>query len=275
MSKIILPPVPPRPPHQVRPTLTPVPETPGNKGVKVLMVKGPGDGTEPPGPEYNDPLVKDKAQWDINNKYETGQVITAYAATWREGNPETQEIRSRWQIRATADDDWTNTPWTGHFNEQRRFDRTLVDAGEVRFQSQVRDTSFDPVAQVNSFCSVEDVTEPPPPTTIGAPTIYIDDVECVYGQAIHVPVDTPVNAAVTITGDASPSYKWEARGDYPMMVGEQAATTTLTFTEVGSPTVTMTITDSTATDSPVTYAMMFYVASQQEWEMLHPTAIAG
>jgi len=111
---------------------------------------------------------------------------------------------------------------------------------------------------------------PPPPTTIGAPTIYIDDVECVYGQPIHVPVNTPVNAAVTITGDASPSYKWEARGSYPLLVGQQAATTTLTFPEEGGPTVTMTITDSTATDSPITYAMMFYVASQQEWEILHP-----
>lgn len=167
MSEIILPPIPPRPPHQLRPTLTPVPETPGNKGVKVLMVKGPGDNSEPPPPP------------------------------------------------------------------------------------------------------------PPPPTTIGAPTIYINDVESIYGEPIHVPVNTPVNAVVTIAGDASPSYKWEARGSYPLLVGQQAATTTLTFPEEGGATVTMTITDSTATDSPISYAMNFYVASQQEWEILHPSQLNG
>lgn len=115
-----------------------------------------------------------------------------------------------------------------------------------------------------------DPPPPPPPTTIGVPTIAINDVAVVYGQPIHVPVNTPNHAVVTITGDASPSYKWEARGSYPMLVGQQAATTTLTFTEAGAPTVTLTITDSTATDSPITYAMNFYVASQTEWEALHP-----
>ena len=108
------------------------------------------------------------------------------------------------------------------------------------------------------------------PPTIGTPTITINDVAVVYGEPIHVPVNTPVHAVVTITGDASPSYKWEARGDYPMMVGQQAATTTLTFPEEGGPTVTLTMLDSTATDSPISYAMSFYVASQAEWELLHP-----
>ena len=56
-ENIILPPVPPRPPHQLRPTLTPVPEKPGNKGVKVLMVKGPGHPELPEPPEPPTPPV--------------------------------------------------------------------------------------------------------------------------------------------------------------------------------------------------------------------------
>lgn len=101
----------------------------------------------------------------------------------------------------------------------------------------------------------------PQPPTIGIATITIDDVEVIYGQPIYVPVNTPVHAVVTITGDASPTYKWEARGSYPMLVSQQAATTTLTFPDAGAATVTLTITDSTATDSPITYGVTFYVAS--------------
>ncbi len=48
MAEIILPPIPPRPAPAVRPTMTPTPETPGNKGVKVIMAEGPGS---EPGPQ--------------------------------------------------------------------------------------------------------------------------------------------------------------------------------------------------------------------------------
>lgn len=54
MAEIILPPIPPRPAPVVRPTMTPTLETPGNKGVKVVMIQGPG--TEPgPQPEPPEP----------------------------------------------------------------------------------------------------------------------------------------------------------------------------------------------------------------------------
>ena len=48
MAEIILPAIPPRPAFAVRPTMAPTPETPGNKGVKVIMVEGPGS---VPGPQ--------------------------------------------------------------------------------------------------------------------------------------------------------------------------------------------------------------------------------
>jgi hypothetical protein len=113
--------------------------------------------------------------------------------------------------------------------------------------------------------------EPIPETTIGYPTVTVDGVEAVFGEPVHTHINTAVEVVATITGDAQPTYKWEARGGYPLDVSEQAATTTLTFPSEGGPTVTLTITDSNASDSPVTYAMNFYVASQAEWDMLHPT----
>ena len=92
------------------------------------------------------------------------------------------------------------------------------------------------------------------------------------GEPIHCKVNAALAVEAAITGDASPSYKWEARGNYPMVVSEQAAITTLTFPQQGSATVTLTVTDRTATDSPITYGMNFYIASQAEWDALHPAA---
>ena len=110
------------------------------------------------------------------------------------------------------------------------------------------------------------------PTEIKSVSITADGVLAEYGEPIHCKVSTPVAIEVAISGDANPSYKWEARGDYPMVVEAQAAITTLTFPQEGAATVTLTVTDSTATDSPITYGMTFYVASQAEWEALYPDA---
>jgi hypothetical protein len=150
-----------------------------------------------------------------------------------------------------------------------KFTTVIDEPGIYRFNTQVRDSTVDPVAQVNSFSQSKTID--PPPTTIGLISLTIDDVPVVWGEAVHVPVNTPVHVVATISGDANPNYKWEARGDYPLMVGSQSATTTLTFPQEGGPTVTLTATDSTATDSPINYAMNFYVASQTEWDLLHPT----
>ncbi len=223
----------------------------------------------PPEPEYEPPLVATKAQMSELNVYEIGETIEAFSATWREGNPDNQIYRSRWQYRETEDASWVNESWTTHVNQQVKFEKELVVAGIYRFNTQVRDETFDPVAQVNSFGQSKTVD--PLPTTIGLISLTVDDVPVVWGEAVHVPVNTPVHVVATISGDANPNYKWEARGDYPLMVGSQSATTTLTFPQEGGPTVTLTATDSTATDSPINYAMNFYVASQTEWDLLHPT----
>lgn len=110
------------------------------------------------------------------------------------------------------------------------------------------------------------------PTEIGFVSITVDGVLTTYGEPIYCKVNDALAVEAAIAGDASPSYKWEARGNYPMVVSEQAAITTLTFPQEGSATVTLTLTDRTATDSPITYGMTFYIASQAEWEALHPDA---
>ena len=312
----------------------------------------------PPEPEFNPPIVATKAQMSELNVYEIGETIEAFAATWREGNPDNQIYRSRWQYRVTESEPWVNESWTTHVNQQVKFEKELDAAGIYRFNTQVRDETFDPVAQVNSFGQSKTVDFPEPmvvvpPTLSGTPrvgstitcsepvvtggiapysfsymwldsetkspandtvllefdegkmvscyvtvtdaigtiehtesnkvgpiepaptigniSLTVDDVPVVWGEAVHVPVNTPVHVVATISGNANPTYKWEARGEYPLMVGSQAATTTLTFPEEGGPTVTLTVTDSTASDSPIAYAMNFYVASQTEWDLLHPT----
>ena len=108
------------------------------------------------------------------------------------------------------------------------------------------------------------------PTEIKFVSITVDGVLTTYGEPIYCKVNDALAVEAAITGDASPSYKWEARGNYPMVVSEQAAITTLTFPQEGSATVTLTVTDRTATDSPITYGMTFYIASQAEWDALHP-----
>jgi hypothetical protein len=110
------------------------------------------------------------------------------------------------------------------------------------------------------------------PTEIKAVTITVNGVLTNYGEPIHCKANDALAVEAAITGDANPSYKWEARGNYPMGVSDQAAITTLTFPLEGNATVTVTVTDPTATDSPISYAMNFYVASQAEWEALHPDA---
>ena len=100
------------------------------------------------------------------------------------------------------------------------------------------------------------------PTEIKVVTITADGVLAQSGEPVYCKANTPVAIEAAISGDANPSYKWEARSNYPMVVEAQAAITNLTFQQEGSATVTLTVTDSTATDSPVTYGVAFYVSSK-------------
>ena len=223
----------------------------------------------PPEPEYEELAVAPNGGANLvgSNVYEIGQEVTAKTAIFTGGNPETTTYRSRWQWKKLSSDAWENSNWMNTTNDKNDHAYFIAKPGLIRFQSQARDTSQDPVLQINSFTTTKEI----PFREIGTVSLTVDDTPVVYGEPIHVAVNTPVQAVVTITGDAQPTYKWEARGNYPIVVASQTATTTLTFPEEGGPTVTLSISDSTATDSRLSYAMNFYVASQTEWDILHPT----
>jgi len=222
----------------------------------------------PPEPEF-DPLAVADGQgsnWIGGNVYEVGQTIEGRTAAYV-GGKEPVTYRYRFQFKATDSDTWVNESWTNTTNSKNSVTYTPTETGQVKLQSQARDAQ-DPVVQLNSVTGIKTIE---PQRTIGNVTITADGTPVVFGEPIHTQVNTPVEVIATITGNSQPNYKWEVRGGYPLNVSQQAATTTLTFPEEGGPTVTLTVSDSNASDSPVTYAMNFYVASQAEWDILHPT----
>ena len=225
----------------------------------------------PPEPEYEPLVVETKATWSDGNVYAVGEDISGVSATYSGGGTGNEVYRSRVQHRSADDSDWNNTPWTEHLNVPNVIHFDIPEGeegGAVRFQTQVRDASLEPVAQINSFASVQDIDTLP--TSIGRASLTVDDIAHTYGDVIHCVINQSLRFHMSVDGDASPTYKWEARGDYPLLISEQAASTILTFPELANVTLTCTITDYSATDSPITYAMSVYVASEAEWEITHP-----
>ena len=225
----------------------------------------------PPEPEYEPLVVDSKATWSDGNVYAIGSTISGVSATYNGGSDSTV-YRSRTQHRPASNDAWINSGWTPHTNTPQVISFTIPDGaenGQVRFQTQARDDSVDPVNQVNSFASVQAID--PLPTSIGTVSLTVDDVAHTYGDVIHCVVNQSLRFHMSADGDASPTYKWESRGDYPMLISEQAASTILTFPEFGNVTLTCTILDGNATDSPITYAMSVYVATEAEWEVTNPS----
>ena len=191
-----------------------------------------------------------------------GETLTATAGTFS-GGEGTLKVTTTIKKSDTGSGGWSNATsnltYELQAGDDSKFFRATCKATDDAGQSMNSDYS----AVVGPVVT---------PTEIKSVTITADGVLIEYGQPIHCRIDTPVAMEAAITGDANPSYKWEARSNYPMTVEQQAAITTLTFAQEGTATVTLTVTDSTATDSPITYAMNFYVASQAEWDALHPDA---
>ena len=335
----------------------------------VEVVDQNGNPWEPvPGPDpWDDLVVVDKAQWSDGNVYAVGETISGVSATFTGG---TDEIvyRSRTQHRPYGSNTWINSSWTNHTNTPQVVQFTIPageEGGEVRFQTQARDNGVDPVDQVNSFASIQQIdfadlavvqrtstsgnvlvgstltgtlatyTGGEPPVTeeyqwqrsntgdggwtgitnwtatesqsntgltyittnndllkyvrfaskatdnnsdiaygsgnsvgpiedykeFGTITIKINDIDYDYGTAapLTILMNDPITAAVTITGNAQPTYTWDARNDYPLMVGSQTASTVLTFPQEGAPTVTCTLIDSSTIVGAVSITMNFYV----------------
>ena len=98
-------------------------------------------------------------------------------------------------------------------------------------------------------------------TEIGNVTCKINDIDYDLSSspALTILMNDPITAQLAISGDAAPTYTWSGRADYPIMVGQQAANTVLTFPQEGLATVTCVIEDETSTDSPKSVEIDFFV----------------
>ena len=163
----------------IRPTMRREPKTPGNRGVQVVMIDLDGDGIpDPPGPEREPITTTTGASWADLNDYEVGNEVFANVAAYTGGNPDTTTYRYRWQTRATADDSWVNSSWTNYNDHAIEVSTTIAEPGQLRFQCQARDTSVDPVEQVNSFAAVKTIPDPEPllPLVVGNPVVTGDPI---------------------------------------------------------------------------------------------------
>ena len=232
------------------------------KRVEVVEVlDSEGNPWEPvPGPDPWDELVRvTNVVYTPGNIYAGGNTIGAKSATFTGGSDQVI-YRSRWQKRASADDGWTNTAFQNHANEVTEFTYGIPpsEAGwQIRLQTQARDEADDPVTQVQGNGSIKNIEK----REFGTFTVTVNDIEYDYNTApaLTVLMNDPIPAVVSHTGDATPTYSWTARNDYPIMVGSQTASTVLTFPEAGPATVTCTIADSGANGSPTSVIINFFV----------------
>ena len=114
----------------------------------------------PPEPEREPITVTTAAAWADLNDYSIGSEVFADVAAYEGGNAETTTYRYRWQTKATAEDAWVNGKWTNYDDHAMEVSTTITELGQLRFQCQARDTSVDPVEQVNSFAAVKTVNTP-------------------------------------------------------------------------------------------------------------------
>jgi hypothetical protein len=226
----------------------------------VEVVDQDGNPWEPvPGPDPWDELAiaeNGGANLVGTNVYEIGQVVTGKTAVFIGGNPETTTYRSRWQSRVNSQESWVNSNWLNTTNEKTDHDYTILNPGQIRFQSQGRDTSVDPVLQVNSFTSVKDI----PYNEFGDVSVTVNGIAYDYNTAaaLTILINDPIPVVVSHTGTATPTYSWTARGDYPLVVGSQAATTDLTFPTSGAATVTCTLRDNNTQEVSTSIIINFF-----------------
>ena len=197
----------------------------------------------PPEPEYEELVVAPNGGANLvgSNVYEIGQEVTAKTATFTGGNPETTTYRSRWQSRNTSSDAWENSSWMNTTNDKNDHSFFIGKPGEVRFQSQARDTSDDPVTQVNSFTTVKQI----PFTEIGAVTVDPD-------QGSVAVMGSQTFTAVVTGGDATDlKYTWTVRsGNAQLDTPDNQATATYTFIREGTTQIQCSVSSANSDNSP-------------------------
>ena len=215
------------------------------------------DGNPWPNP-WDKLTVVIKPQNNDGDTANIGDTITFTTALYTGGNPETTTYQHRFQTKDNAaDNSWDNGPWTDYDGTQVTVVYTVTEPGRLRLQCQGRDSSVEPILQVNSFGRTVTI----PYLEFGDISVTVNDIE--YDQTVAPPLtvlmNDPMPVVVSITGDATPTYDWTARNDYPIMVGQQAASTVLTFPEVGPVTVTCTLTDPNTEEYNTSVIINYFV----------------
>ena len=201
-----------------------------------------GNPWEPvPGPDpWDELVVVSKADWSNGNVYEVGSTISGVSATYTGGSDATV-YRSRTQHRAATDDAWINGAWNNHSNTPQVIAFTIPageENGQVRFQTQARDTSVDPVVQVNSFASVKNIA----PAEWGNVTTTVDG-QPYPAEGMSVSINTPLICAVSFDGNVDDvTCEWSKRGSDNVLIGTpDAVQTAITFPETGVFSITVTL----------------------------------
>ena len=224
----------------------------------VEVVDQDGNPWEPaPGPDpWDDLVVNQKALLHESNIYEIGETISATTATFT-GGSDNVTYRWRWQWRQDPDGAWANTQWNTYDNELTQASYTIGNAGQVRFQCQAKDNDPEHNQQVNDFTSVKSV----PYKEFGDVTATVNGIEYDLSGApgLTVLLNDPIPVVVSITGNASPTYTWDARNDYPLTVSDQAASTTLTLAQEGMASVTCVLTDPNTEEGTHSIIINFFV----------------
>ena len=210
----------------------------------VEVVDSDGNPWEPvPGPDpWDDLVVSQGATWSDSNVYAVGQDIAGTSATYI-GGTGNEIYRSRVQHKSVTDSDWNNTPWTEHLNVPSVIHFVIPDGeenGSVRFQTQARDTSLDPVVQKNSFASIRNI-EPAEWVNI-TQTIEDDAYDPDVDGAHPATANSPIICAVNVVGPDDVTYEWSRRGSDDVLIGTPTASqTALTFPFQGVFSVTVNI----------------------------------
>ena len=98
------------------------------------------------------------ANWVGTNVYEVGQTVEARTAAFT-GGKDPVLYRYRFQFKATGASGFVNGPWTTTTNAKNSVTYTLTETGEVKLQSQAKDSD----GQLNSVTGVKTIVEAPAP----------------------------------------------------------------------------------------------------------------
>ena len=192
----------------------------------------------PPGPDI-EPLEiapNQGSNWLGSNVYEVGKTIEAKTASYT-GGLEPVTYRCRFSIRPTGTGDWWNAPWQDTVNAKTSFFFTIVEEGEIKFQTQARDAQ-DPIVQLNSIAGIKnckgigDITA----------TVFGNPYDLVAAPALTILTLDPIPVAIQKSGASDVTYSWSVRGDAAAEFSNPiGASTDVTIATVGVATVTCTI----------------------------------